>query len=73
MKTYLILWFNSDGSKPNEVTKRLLGLGFRPVKGNYDYIYEWDKSATMDDIIRFADKVQLTLKGMNVLFRLETL
>ena len=73
MKTYLILWFNSDGSKPYEITQRLLGLGFRPVRGNYDYAYEWDKKATMDDIIRFADKVQLTLKGMNVLFRIETL
>jgi hypothetical protein len=55
-----------------EVTKRLLSLGFRPVKGNYDYVYEWDKRANVDDLVKFADKVHLTLQGLNVLFRLET-
>lgn len=72
MKTYLVVWFTSDGAKPTEVTKRLLGLGFRPVRGNYDYVYEWDKKARTDDIIRFGDKVQLTLQGLGVTFRLET-
>lgn len=72
MKTYLVVWFSSDGAKPTEVTKRLLGLGFRPVKGNYDYVYEWGKNARTDDIIRFGDKVQLTLQGTGTTFRLET-
>ncbi len=72
MKTYLVVMFNSDGAKPTEVTKRLLGLGFRPVRGNYDYVYEWDKRARTDDVIRFGDKVQLTLQGLGVMFRLET-
>lgn len=72
MKTYLVMWFSSDGARPMEVTKRLLSLGFRPVKGNYDYVYEWDKRANVDDLVKFADKVHLTLQGLNVLFRLET-
>ncbi len=72
MKTYLVVMFNSDGAKPTEVTKRLLGLGFRPVKGNYDYVYEWGKNARTDDVIRFGDKVQITLQGLGVMFRLET-
>jgi hypothetical protein len=72
MKTYLVVWFRSEGSTPLEVTQRLLSLGFRPVKGNYDYVYEWDKNATVDDLVKFADKVHLTLKGLDVLFRLET-
>ena len=73
MQTYLSIWFHSDGSKPNEITKRLLGLGFRPVKGQYDFVYDWSKNANVDDIIRFADKVHLTLKGTQALFRLETI
>ena len=72
MKTYMVVWFNSEGSRPAEVTKRLLSLGFRPVKGSYDYVYEWDQSANVDDLVRFADKVHLTLQGLDVLFRLET-
>lgn len=72
MKTYLVVWFSSDGAKPTEVTKRLLGLGFRAVRGTHDYIYEWGKNARTDDIIRFGDKVQITLQGTGVTFRLET-
>lgn len=72
MRTYLVVWFNSEGGRPQEITERLLSLGFKVMKGNYDYVYEWDRNATIDEILTFGDKVQLTLKGMDVLFKLET-
>lgn len=72
MKTYLVVWFSSESASPMDVTQRLLSLGFKPVKGNYDYVYEWDRKADVEELVRFADKVRLTLQGMNVLFRLET-
>ena len=72
MKSYLSLWFNSEGARPMEVTDRLLGMGFRPMKGNYDYAYDWQKKATMDEAIMLAEKVHSTLKGCNVAFKLET-
>jgi hypothetical protein len=73
MKTYLIVWFNSEGTKPSDVTERLLSMGFRPMEGEYDYIYNWDSQANIDDIIKIGDQVQNTLKGSGALFKLETI
>jgi hypothetical protein len=72
MKTYLIVWFNSNGARPTEVTERLLSMGFRPVGGHHDYVYEWTDNAPINEIIRIGDQVQNTLNGMGVTFRLET-
>jgi hypothetical protein len=72
MKTYLVAWFNSDGCKSSEITERLMSMGFRAIRGNYDYMYEWGSQATMDDVIRLGDLVHETLKGCNVTFKLET-
>ena len=73
MKTYLIIWFNSEGAKPSDITERLLSMGFQPVEGEYDYIYTWDSRAAIDDIIKFGDQVQYTLKGSGALFKFETI
>ena len=73
MKSYLVLWFNSEGKNPGEITRRLTSIGFRPAKGNYDYIYDWDNKATTEDAIKLADRVQQSLKGCNVSFKIETL
>jgi len=73
MRTYLTVMFNSEGAKPSEVSERLCMLGFKPVQGNYDYIYDWDTKATVKDAIWFGDKIHTILKGYNVLFKLETI
>lgn len=73
MKTYLTIWFSSDGAKTSEVTQRLLSMGFRPIRGNYDYEYDWGTRATVEDIIRLADQVHATLQGCKVAFKLETI
>ncbi len=72
MKSYLTVTFNSEGKKPSEVVERLNMLGFKPAHGAYDFIYEWGKSATVQDAIWFSDKIHETLNGCNVLFTLET-
>jgi len=72
MITYLTVTFHSEGAKPSMVVDRLHALGFKPTTGNYDFTYEWNKKATIKEAIWFADKIQATLKGMNVLFKLET-
>ena len=65
--------FNSEGSSPSEVKNQLLNLGFKAAKGNYDFVYEWDKNATgIEELVWFADKVHTTLKNMRVYFSLET-
>jgi hypothetical protein len=72
MRTYLTVMFSSDGDLPSEVVDRLQMIGFKPCTGNYDFVYEWGRNATVEDTIDFADKVHGVLKKMGVLFRLET-
>ena len=73
MKTYLLIWFNSDGASPSEVNRRLMSMGFLPMQGPYDYVYNWDNNVDVDEILRFGDKVHLTLQDMGVLFKTETI
>ncbi len=74
MKTYLTIIFNSEGGSPSEVTNQLLNLGFTVAKGNYDFVYEWDKeTATKEELVWFADKVHSALKKANVYFSIESI
>ncbi|MBN2110473.1 MAG: hypothetical protein JW705_05225 [Methanosarcinaceae archaeon] len=72
MKTYLLLWYSSDGATPSEVNRSLMSLGFRVMQGTYDYVYDWGDNVELDEIVRFSDKVQMTLKGTGVMFKTET-
>lgn len=72
-KTFLVVWFNSEGIGPSKVTDRLLAMGFKPIHGNYDYVYDWGENADTFDIIRMGDRIQAALKGFGVMFKLETL
>ncbi|MEZ5336002.1 MAG: hypothetical protein R2741_12600 [Methanolobus sp.] len=71
MKTYLVLWFNSNGAMPSDIDRSLMSLGFQPVQGNYDYVYDWGDKVNLDDILAFTDKIQMTLKGTGVMFKTE--
>ena len=74
MKTYLKIMFNSEGSSPSELKNQLLNMGFRATKGNYDFVYEWnEETATVEDLIWFADKVHSALKKSKVYFTLESI
>jgi hypothetical protein len=72
MITYLSVTFSSNGGRPSEVVNRLIAIGCKPTKGNYDFVYEWDKKARVEDAVWLADKIHETLKGMDVRFRIET-
>ena len=73
MKTYLTLMFSSEGANPVEVVERLRSLGFKPLKGLHDHVYDWGtKKVDLDDILQIAVSVHETLKGMKVLYKLET-
>ena len=73
MKTYLLVWFSSEGARPSEVNQRLMSLGFEPVKGSYDFVYNWNSSVSVEKILEFGDKVYLSLPGTGAMFKLETL
>ncbi len=72
MKTYISVFFSTEGAKPSKVLDALNNLGFEPTTGNFDGVFSWDSEATLDEAINLADKVVATLKGMGVLVKLET-
>ena len=72
MMTYITVIFSTEGAKPSKVFDALNSLGFQPTTGNFDAVYKWDKQATLDDAIGLADTVVMSLKGMGVLVKLET-
>jgi len=38
MKTYLTFWFYGEGASPTVVVEKLQKLGFKPIKGPYDFV-----------------------------------
>jgi hypothetical protein len=72
METYLRVSFHSEGAKPSEVADRLLGFGFQPTQGNYDFVYDWKGSATPEQLLDLSDEVSRLLRGHKVLFEIET-
>jgi len=72
MKTYLMLWFSSEGAGPVEVVERLRSLGFEPLRGYHDHVYDWKRNVELADILQLTDKIHETLKGLSVLYKIET-
>jgi hypothetical protein len=73
MKTYLTIIFNSEGANPIEVVERLRSIGFKPLKGVHDHVYDWGKKkAELEDILQVACSVHETLRGCTVLYKLQT-
>ncbi len=72
MKTFLLIWFDSNGARPSDVNRRLMSLGFQPMQGPYDYVYNWGDNVDVDEILRFGDKVHLSLQDSGVLFKIES-
>jgi len=68
-----MIWFNSEGAKPQIVVEKLQAIGFKPMRGPYDHVYEWTKAVDLDEILHLGDTVHETLKGLKVLYKLETI
>ncbi len=73
MKTFLSVTFNSEGASPSEVRERLMQIGLNATKGNYDFTYDWDKDPDVEVLFMLANRIHTALKGMNVLFSIETI
>jgi hypothetical protein len=75
--TRVQLWFNSEGASPPEIMQKLTELGFTPVRGVYDFIYEHSPddvtdSNLSDAIIEIANALHKALAGFKVLYTLDT-
>lgn len=72
METYLRVTFSSEGAKPSAIADRLRTCGFLPTQGNYDFVYDWQGSATRDQVLDLSDELSRQLRGFRILFELET-
>jgi hypothetical protein len=75
--TRVSVWFNSEGALPSEVISKMLELGFIPVRGAYDFVYEHEQedmseSDLSESILEIADAVHNALAGFQVLYTLDT-
>ncbi|RDE12956.1 MAG: hypothetical protein C4K49_09130 [Candidatus Thorarchaeota archaeon] len=76
--TRVSVWFNSEGASPATVIAKLVGLGFTPVRGAYDFIYKHESPNDMTEselgsaIIEISNALHKTLAGFKVLYTLDT-
>jgi len=75
--TRVSVWFYSEGASPSQVIHKLMELGFKPVRGAFDFVYEHsDENLTEDDlgsaIIEISNALHKTLTGFKVLYNLDT-
>lgn len=71
-KTFLLLQLDSEGAAYSEVADVLVSLGFRPETEGYDFVYDWERPATVRESLEFGDRIQESLRGKRVLFRIES-
>ncbi|MGI0071623.1 MAG: hypothetical protein ACRECT_06110 [Thermoplasmata archaeon] len=71
-KTFLLLQLDSEGARYSEVAELLEDMGFRPETEGYDFVYEWGRAASVHETLEFADRIQETLRGKRVGFRIES-
>lgn len=75
--TRVSVWFNSEGASPSQVISKLTELGFKPIRGVYDFVYEHDddnmtEADLSSAIIEISNALHKTLAGFNVLYNLDT-
>ena len=72
--TYVEMTFNSEGKSPVDVIKILRDLGFKPTRGQHDFVYDWGtEEPTIDQIEELLQKLHDRLKGSQVLYQVTTL
>ena len=73
MKTYLIMYFGTEGISTTDTAAKLESIGFKTTFGPVDFVYEWgDKTPTKEDILGLGNKVVEALKGSGAVFALDT-
>jgi hypothetical protein len=72
MESYLRVLVHPAGAPPSELSRRLWKVGFVPVQGNYDFVYEWSGEPTPEELVELTEEVREALDGCHVLFEMET-
>lgn len=63
------IFINVDGEKLSIIHKKLIGMGLKPTIGEHDFVYNWKGIITIDEEIKFIEKIQSNLRGTGVILR----
>lgn len=72
MKTYLSVFVSTEGELFSAIGEKLHEFGFKPLKGEYDYVFEWNRAIPNDELFAFIDKVQSSLSGTKATLKFRT-
>ena len=75
--TYMSVIFHSRGASPNEVLQIMKGLGWKPVYGGYDFMYEWDidlgkDQGSFQEDCEHINILHNRLENLNISYTLKT-
>ena len=72
-KTYLVMYFGTQGIKTSEIAKKLEALGFETMFGSVDFVYDWKgKKPSKEQVLALGDNVADLLRGSGAVFNLDT-
>ncbi|HUZ80441.1 MAG TPA: hypothetical protein VMV28_07500 [Thermoplasmata archaeon] len=71
-RTFLLLALDSEGAPYSEVADILQDMGFQRGASGYDFVYDWGRDVTIQESLEFADRIQASLRGKRVGFRVES-
>jgi len=66
------MYFSTSNGKISDIVKKVESVGFECAIGPVDFIYEWDKEPTKEEILDLADKLAESLKDTGVMFNIDT-
>jgi hypothetical protein len=69
MRTFLKMYFSSEGASPLDVVEDLMKIGFRTEVGNYDFSISWETPERYVSIMRTLHN---TLAGTRVRYTIRT-
>lgn len=69
MKTYVDIYFNSEGPSPKDIVENMRRIGLEPVRGPHDFIFEWNDD---DEFLAKVGEIHKVLQGLNVIYRFHT-
>jgi hypothetical protein len=73
METYVDIFISADGEKISIIHDIMVELGLKPTIGEHDFVYNWKGITTIEEEIKFIEKIQDKLKGTGVLLKFKTL
>jgi hypothetical protein len=72
-KTYLVMYFGTQGVKASDIAKKVETAGFQSAFGSVDFIYDWKgKKPTKEEVLALGDRLVKALEGSGAVFNLDT-